>query len=147
VWNGRDWTQAERAYAPDVVVHSSHLPEPVRGRQAFSRFHAALHDAYSALHLSVGDVIAEGGLVGARWTLTGVHTGDLFGIRPTGRRVSFLELALFRFVDGAAVEIWWLPDRTAQMSQLGLMLAGPLPAPLSAFIGLTQKVGALLKRP
>jgi len=127
-------------------VHSTHVSELLRGLPAFSGLHAALHAAYSDLHLAIGDVIAEGDLVAARWTLTGVHTGDLFGLPPTGRRVRFLELGVFRFVDGKAAEIWWLPDRMAEMSQLGLMLAGPLPTALSAFIGFTQKIAALFKR-
>jgi steroid delta-isomerase-like uncharacterized protein len=146
VWNEHDWSAAAGAYADDVVVHTPYYDEPLRGRDAFRRFHEAMHGAYPDLHLAVEDVIAEGDLVAARWRTSGTHTGELFGTPATGKRVRFLELAMARFTDGKATEIWWLPDRTAQMSQLGLMPSGPPPPAVLAFIEFTQKLARLFKR-
>jgi serine/threonine protein kinase len=42
----------------------------------------------------------------ARLTYSGTHQGELFGIEPTGRRVSYVGVALFRIVDGRIAEGW-----------------------------------------
>jgi predicted ester cyclase len=40
------------------------------------------------LRLVIDDMIAEGDKVATRYTIEGTHEGDLFGVPPTGRRVS-----------------------------------------------------------
>jgi hypothetical protein len=45
------------------------------------------------------------------------------GIAPTGRRVSYEEIFIFRFVDGRIAETWGVVDVLAQMRQLGVIHA------------------------
>jgi steroid delta-isomerase-like uncharacterized protein len=58
------------------------------------------------LHMTVEDVIAEGDQVAARWTATGTQTGELMGLPPSGRRVTFRAISWFRMKDGRIAEEW-----------------------------------------
>ena len=52
----------------------------------------------------------------------GGHTGDLMGVAPTNRPVSFY-VHILRFQDGKAIERWGVRDDLALMRQLGVISA------------------------
>lgn len=64
-------------------------------------------------------VVAEGDTVGLLFRLTATHTGNLFGIPPTGKKVDVYELALLRIVNGQMVEGWFMMDEAELLRQLG----------------------------
>jgi predicted ester cyclase len=64
-------------------------------------------------------VVAEGDTVGLLFRLTAKHTGNLFGIPPTGRKVDVYEIALLRIVNGQMVEGWFMMDEAELLRQLG----------------------------
>lgn len=64
-------------------------------------------------------VVAEGDTVGLLFRLTATHTGNLFGIPPTGRKVNVYEIALLRIVKGQMVEGWFMMDEAELLRQLG----------------------------
>ena len=70
----------------------------------------------------IEEVIAEGDRVGLLFRLTATHTGNFFGIPPTGRKVDVYELAMLRIVDGQMVEGWFMMDEIALLKQLGAKL-------------------------
>jgi predicted ester cyclase len=70
----------------------------------------------------IEDVIAEGDRVGLLFKLTATHTGNYFGIAPTGKRIEVYELAMLRIVDGQMVEGWFMMDEVALLKQLGAKL-------------------------
>jgi predicted ester cyclase len=67
----------------------------------------------------IEQVIAEGDTVGLLFRLTATHTGNLFGIPPTGKKVDVYELALLRIVNGQMVEGWFMMDEAELLRQLG----------------------------
>ena len=67
-------------------------------------------------------VIAEGDRVGLLFRVTGTHSGNFFGIAPTGRKIDVYELALLKIVNGQMVEGWFMMDETALLRQLGAKL-------------------------
>ena len=96
----------------------------------------------------IEQVIAEGDRVGLLFRVTGTHTGNFFGIAPTGKRIDVYEIALLRIVNGQMVEGWFMMDETALLKQLGAKLparkdgrfiAPPLPAA-------GEEADAMLKR-
>lgn len=70
----------------------------------------------------IEQVIAEGDQVGLLFRLTGTHTGNLFGIPPTGRRVDVYEAAILRIAGGRVAEGWFLADEAGLLKQLGVGL-------------------------
>ena len=70
----------------------------------------------------IEEVIAEGERVGLLFRVTGTHTGNFFGIEPTGRKIDVHEVAMLRIVNGRMVEGWFMMDETALLKQLGAKL-------------------------
>jgi len=70
----------------------------------------------------IEEVIAEGDRVGLLFRATGTHSGNFFGIAPTGRKIDVYEIALLRIVNGQMVEGWFMMDETALIKQLGAKL-------------------------
>jgi steroid delta-isomerase-like uncharacterized protein len=128
VWNGNDWSLADRSYAEDVVVHLRHQGEPIRGLDAFRDFHTSLHSSFPDWHATIHDVIIEGHLIAARWTVGGTHLGSFMGFPPTGRTYEVNEAFFARMGDdGLAHEFWFFVDELGIARQLGLMPDGPPP--------------------
>lgn len=71
------------------------------------------------LRVDILDMIAEGDKVAVRYTVEGTHEGDLFGVPPTGRRVSIESMTVGRVSDGKMREHWRITDSLDMMQQLG----------------------------
>jgi steroid delta-isomerase-like uncharacterized protein len=75
-------------------------------------------NAYPDLNVVVHDVVAEGDMALAYWTLHGTHGGELAGIPATGNPVTFSGHTMYRFADGKIVELWWAWDTMGMMGQI-----------------------------
>jgi len=86
------------------------------------------HAGLSECRNDIEDVIAEGDRVAVRYTTRAVHSGALFGIPPSGRRVTLTGIEVYRLVDGRVAEMWTEGD----MSELfagAEGVPGAVPAP------------------
>jgi steroid delta-isomerase-like uncharacterized protein len=108
----------DELFDADVQIRT---PMPVKstGRQALKDVFADLHRAFPDLQVTVEDLIAEGEKVAGRNVITGTHQGEHLGVPPTGKRVTYQEVFIFRYVDGRVVESWGVVDVAAQLRQLG----------------------------
>lgn len=70
-------------------------------------------------HIGIEELVAEGDRVVARFTITGTHSRDLYGLAPTGRTFRVLGMAQFRIADGKIVEHYGLGDMFGAFRQLG----------------------------
>jgi predicted ester cyclase len=108
---------ADEISAPDISFRGS-LGVTTSGREAFTRYVELVRVAFPDFHNSIDDLIAEGDKVVARLTYSGTHHGQLWDIPPTGKRVSYAGVAVFRIVGGLIVEGWVLGDTQSLISQL-----------------------------
>lgn len=67
------------------------------------------------------DLIAEGDKVFCRGTVTGVHTGPLFGISATGRKVQIPLFIAYQITDGKISNHWMQVDTLLLMQQIGVV--------------------------
>ncbi len=70
--------------------------------------------------MRIDDQIAEGDKVTTRKTISGKHTGTLFGVAATGKPVAIEVIDIVRVQDGRYVEHWGintLPSVLAQLKQ------------------------------
>lgn len=68
-----------------------------------------------------GPVIVEGDTVAGHWEMTGTHTGQFVGLKPTDRTVCVTGTFLTRYdEDGRAVETWENIDQFGMLQQLGV---------------------------
>ena len=111
---------AERIIATDFFDHTNPpgMQHGLDGHKANVRlFRAAFPDQW----WHIEDLIAEGDKVVARTTMRGTHTGDFFGIPPTGRRVELPGVHIMRIANGRIAEHWGSNDDLGMMRQLGVI--------------------------
>ena len=79
---------------------------------------AATLAAFPDLAVTVEEQVVERDLVATRWSATGTHSGALFGIEPTRRRVRVSAMHMHRVKGGRLVEHWEVIDLHGLLAQL-----------------------------
>ena len=79
--------------------------------------------AFSDLHYTIEDIVAEGDTVMARLVMTGTHDGEYDSQPPTGRKFQVEEVDGFIVTDGRIVSDRIVWDELGFRRQLGLPLA------------------------
>jgi steroid delta-isomerase-like uncharacterized protein len=108
----------ETAFADDYQGHDPAYPR--RGPGGAKGFAKLFHEAFTEFHYDIEEVVAQGDLVAARWTVHGRHTGPFLGIAPTERLVTISGMSFNRFREGKIVEGWIHWDVHGLLVQLGL---------------------------
>lgn len=80
----------------------------------------AYRAAFSDLKPTVLGSFADGETVVLHWRMTGMHTGALQGIAPTGARCTVEGISIDRYRSGRLSESWTQWDALGLMKQLGL---------------------------
>jgi steroid delta-isomerase-like uncharacterized protein len=114
----------ERLLAPDYVNHSPATPDLPTGPEGVKGVVAMFRSGMPDLRVIVEDMIAEGDKVATRYTLEGTHEGELFGVPPTGQRLSIKSISVERVLDGKIRDHWRITDSLDMMQQLGVI---PIP--------------------
>lgn len=78
-------------------------------------------NAFPDMKGAVEDVVAEGNKVAVRFSGTGTHQGEFFGIPPTGKPIKSTGINIFRIEDGKIVEHWNNADDLGVLQQLGVI--------------------------
>src|SRR5215204_4609645 len=68
---------------------------------------------------TIEDMIAEGDKVVAHWRSRATHQGEYMGIPPTGNRINFTGISIYRIEGGQIAESWGVSDLLGMMQQLG----------------------------
>ncbi len=123
VYNGDDLDVLEELLTPEFVNHSA-VPEHKHGIEGFKHVNRWVRAGFSDAHYEIEDMIAEGDKVATRYTLEGTHEGELFGVPPTGQRLSIKSISVERVSDGKIREHWRITDTLDMMQQLAVI---PMP--------------------
>ena len=108
----------EEFFDANVVVHVPFLEMPP-GIEGLRSLYGSFPDAITDVDLNFEDQIAEGDLVVTRWSSAFTHTGVLFGVPATGKRVKQSGIMIYRIRDGKVVEQWAEANMWGLMQQLG----------------------------
>ena len=113
----RDLDRLGEFFAQDFQSHNMPpgLPQGIDGVRAF--FQVFL-DGLSEIEVSVDELVADGDRVAVATTTSGVHSGDLLGVAPTGRRISVTGIDMVRVDGGRIVEHRGLTDTVSLLRQL-----------------------------
>lgn len=120
VWNKGHLDVADEVFATDYVRHDPGPPAPA-GPEGQKQVAAGVRKAFPDLIYAVDFMMAENDLVMARWTIQGTQTGDMMGAKPTGKKITFSGVNIFRFDYGKVAEIWNHRDDLSMMVQLGVV--------------------------
>src|SRR5713101_4430428 len=97
VCNGRKLTVADELFSADHSYHDPATPGAKPGPQGMKETMGAYQTAFGDARWRVEEMVAAGdNEVVTRWTGQGTHTGELFGIAPTGKRVAVVGIWVHR---------------------------------------------------
>ncbi len=106
--------------APDYTNHTPATPDLPTGPEGVKGVVSMFRGGMPDLRVVVEDMIAEGDKVATRYTLEGTHEGELFGVPPTGQRLSIKSFTAERVSEGKIREHWRVSDNLDMMQQLGI---------------------------
>jgi predicted ester cyclase len=92
----------------------------VKGAEGLAATFGAVFAALPDLEAITHDTVADEEMVVVRLVVQATHQGNLFGIAPTGKRVRWDAVDLYRISDGKIVEDWAGDDFAALLYQLGV---------------------------
>lgn len=118
--NRGDQAVAAEIIAPDFVDHTN-PPGMQHGLEGHNMIVSIFNSAFSDFGFEIEDILAEGDKVAIRVTMRGTHTGELFGIPATGRRVMVSGTHFLRIANGRVAEHWGTNDDMGLMQQLGVV--------------------------
>ena len=117
--------QGELAVADEIIATGfvrhdlgGNFPD-VTGPEGVKRLISGLRAAFPDIQTTVEDVISGGDRVVVRFTAQATHEGQFQGIAPTGKRVSWAGINVYRVANGQIQETWQLADTWGLMRQLG----------------------------
>lgn len=96
-------------------------PRQESGLKGIKKFFVETRAAFPDIHVKVDLIVAEGDKVVTRYTATGTHKGELWGIPPTRKRISVAGIDIVRFARGKAVERWGAFDNLGMIQELGVV--------------------------
>ncbi len=125
-WSGGKYDLAYEIIAPVMTVHGAGGQPVEAGPDGLIDLIKTWRTAFPDGEMTIDDLIVDGDLVGIRNTWHGTHTGEFYGIPPSGKRVAVTSIGLDRVKDGQVVEGWGELDMVGMMQTLGAMpMAGP----------------------
>ncbi len=122
IQNAHSLVTIESIFAEDFTDHmASSGGLFLGGMDGLKRGYAAFLNAFPDLHVTVEDMIAEADKVVVYKTLTGTHRGTHLGIPPTGKRVQYQIISIYRIKNGKIAEYWGLQDEISLKRQLDVI--------------------------
>jgi predicted ester cyclase len=99
----------------DIPLAPGQAPGPEGIKFIIRSIAAAFPDVQILIH----DMVQEPGKIGVRAEICGTHLGELFGIAPTGKQVSFRLHEFHTLSNGLVTTTWHLEDWFGLFLQLG----------------------------
>lgn len=119
--NGQNVDLALQLCATDFQFHFAFItPDYPAGAAALRHWALATFEFFPDFRVTLEDMICEGDRVAFRVGITATHGGEIFGAPPTGKRLAWDGMGIFRIENGRFAEFWWMPDLYTLMDQLGV---------------------------
>jgi steroid delta-isomerase-like uncharacterized protein len=118
MWNPWNFAKADELLDENIVFRGT-LGSELKGRDAFRAYMRKVQSAFPDFHNAIVQLTAEEDRVVARTMYRGTHRGEIFGVAPTGKEISYAGAAFFRMAGGKIIHGWVLGDLLPLLRQLG----------------------------
>lgn len=105
--------------APQYVNHRMPAPNIPGTKEGFRQLVLATRQAFPDVHVTMGELVAEGDFVVFHDTVQATSKGDFMGIPPTGKPITWTEIHFLKVTKGQIVEHWNNFDQLGILKQLG----------------------------
>ena len=117
VFVNHDLSTLDQFMRDDYIQHNADVPQ---GKAGFRQFFEVTFKAMPDFRYTLKKIVAEGDLIWIYCTTSGTHTGgEWLDVQPTGNRLNFDVVDIFRIQDGLIAEHWDVADTYSLFSQLG----------------------------
>jgi steroid delta-isomerase-like uncharacterized protein len=121
VFNKGDLEAVDEIFADEYVGHSSaNLRRPIKGPAGIKRFVQMYRKAFPDIQFEFEDIVTDGDKIAVRWTTVGTHEGELFGIAPSGQRMTVTGIGIAQIVEGKIRASFSEVDMLGMAEQLGV---------------------------
>jgi predicted ester cyclase len=118
VYEEQNLDYIDERFADDWV---GHMDGEEMTRAEYREMQADLLEGFPDVEMTFDPVVVEGDTVAGHWEMTGTHTGEFVGLRPTDRPLEVGGTFVNRVdEDGLVVESWQTIDRLGMLQQLGV---------------------------
>jgi predicted SnoaL-like aldol condensation-catalyzing enzyme len=119
VFVNHDLSRLDSYMRDDYIQHN---PDVAQGKQGFVEFFEQTFRAMPDFRYTLMKIVAEGDLVMIYCTTSGTHTGgEWLEKQPTGNKLDFNVVDIFRIQNGMIAEHWDVADTFSLFSQLGII--------------------------
>lgn len=116
VWNKGRREAIRELLAPDAIIYDG--ATAVKGTEGFYPFFEQMRAAFSNIHVSVTDTLAEGDKVCLRWSGSMQHSGSSLGIQPTHKDLDATGITIVQIANGKFVAVWQNWDMLGVLQQI-----------------------------
>lgn len=103
------------------ATHDLSVLDPHPGMESLKKVFPAFVKGLPDIKIELQQQVAEGDRVSSHWIFSATHSGELYGIPPTGKHVRFQNINIMKIEDGKIVqynsEVGWL----ALFMQIGFL--------------------------
>jgi len=112
-----DFSGLDEIMRDDYIQHNSDVPQ---GKAGFKQFFVNTFKAMPDFKYTIKKIVAEGDTAMAYCTSSGTHTGGVWlETPPTGKKLEFAVVDIFRIQAGKIAEHWDVADSYTLFTQLG----------------------------
>ena len=122
-WNRFDLAAVDELADPQLRVYYPLMPEATTDRKSFTQVLRMIQAGLPDAHMDLRHVATEADTAVFAWNARATHTGELFGIAPTGRDVRWSGLSVVDISDGRVTAEWGEEDALGFLRQLGAVPA------------------------
>jgi steroid delta-isomerase-like uncharacterized protein len=116
VFQNHDFSQLDEIMRDDYIQHN---PDTPQGKAGFIEFFKGIFRGLPDFSYTVKRIIAEGDIVVMYSTTTATHKNEWLGNPPTGNKLNFDVVDIFRIEDGKIAEHWDVADTLKLFTQVG----------------------------
>jgi predicted ester cyclase len=119
-FNDHNPSLAKEYFVPDFKWHGGSVGN-YQGVENYASAMAGFFRGFPDAHAVEQELIECGDKVTARFVVDATHQGELWGVQPTGRKIRWDAIMIYRLVDGKVSEQWAAEDWAAILHEMGLV--------------------------
>jgi steroid delta-isomerase-like uncharacterized protein len=116
VFQKHDFSKLDDIMRDDYIQHN---PDTPQGKAGFKQFFEEIFKGLPDFSYTINKIIAEGDIVMMHSTTTATHLGEWLGNPPTGNKLNFDVVDIFRIENGKIAEHWDVADTLKLFTQVG----------------------------
>jgi len=116
VFQKHDFSRLDEIMRDDYIQHNEDTPQ---GKAGFKQFFEQMFKAMPDFNYTIKKIVAEDDTVMMYSATTATHSGEWLGNPPTGNKLNFDVVDIFRIENGKIAEHWDVADTLKLFTQVG----------------------------